>query len=245
MFDDRDGSGPRGIELRNELECRIGVVDVIVGELLALHLPFGRDPAATLSRRVECGGLMRIFAIAQARSKLAGERAISWRGKPHFRREPIRDHRVIDGGARKCFLREFLAQFPGRATTVRSQFAEDLGVIAGVHDDRDVAVILGGGTNHSRAADVDIFDAIGETGAPPDRRLERIEIHHEKIDRRDAMRQHRRHMFWIFPYGQKPAMDLRMQSFHPSVKEFGKPGQIGDIADRQTSIGKHLARAAG
>ena len=45
-------------------------------------------------------------------------------------------------------------------------------------------------------------------------------------------------MFRIFPDRQKPAMDLRMQGFHPPIQEFGKPSQIGDIADLQTSIGK-------
>jgi hypothetical protein len=57
------------------------------------------------------------------------------------------------------------------------------------------------------------------------------------------MRQHRRLVFRIFPYRQKPAMDFWVQGFHPPIQEFGKPGQIGDIADRQTGIGKRRSRA--
>src|SRR5208283_5928577 len=86
---------------------------------------------------------------------------------------------------------------------------------------------------------------IGEGSTAADRCLERIKIDHEEIDRRDAMRQHRRLMFRVFPYCQKTAMNLRMQRFHSPIHEFRKAGDIGDIADRKTSVGQRLAGAAG
>ena len=128
---------------------------------------------------------------------------------------------------------------------MRLQFAEDLGVIAGVDDDHNIVVILGAGADHRRAADVDIFDAIGERRTPLYRRLERIKIDHEEIDRRDAMRQHHCLVFGVFPDCQKPAMNFWMQGFDPPIQELRKAGQIGDFAGRKPSFGKCGARAAG
>ncbi len=44
MFDDRDGGAFVRIEFGDEIEGRVGVGDIIVGEFLALHLP-GRGEA--------------------------------------------------------------------------------------------------------------------------------------------------------------------------------------------------------
>ena len=48
------------------------------------------------------------------------------------------------------------------------------------------AVDLGGGTDHGRAADVDLLDA-GGNGIGGDGGLEGIEVDHDQIDRREAM----------------------------------------------------------
>jgi len=60
VFDDHHGGL---IELGDALECRVGIVQVIVRKLLALRLPRGghaRARAADVERRV----LMRVFAVA-------------------------------------------------------------------------------------------------------------------------------------------------------------------------------------
>ena len=245
MLDDRTGGGPAWIEFSGKLECRVGVVDIVVGELLALHLSRRCNAGGDGPRVIEGGALMRVLAIAQAQSELAAESPVGRGGEIHFLREPVRDCRIIHGRPRECFLRELLAQLPRRGAAMRRHFGEEQLVIAGIDDNRDIVVILGGGADHRRAADVDIFDAIVERSAAGDRCLERIKIHDKDIDRRDAMRQHRCLMFGVFPYRQKPAVNFRMQGFHPSVHEFREAGQFGDLADRQTCIGKHLPCAAG
>ena len=73
MLDDHAGGGAVRIELGNAFIGGVGVVDVVVGELLALHLTGGRDAKALARRAIECRGLVRILAVSQRFSQLAGE----------------------------------------------------------------------------------------------------------------------------------------------------------------------------
>src|ERR1700712_6094398 len=59
-----DNSDRRAVELGHALERRVGVVQVVVGQLLALHLHRRRDPAS-LARYIERRRLMRILTVAQ------------------------------------------------------------------------------------------------------------------------------------------------------------------------------------
>src|ERR1700730_17094563 len=113
------------------------------------------------------------------------------------------------------------------------QFGKDLGIIRPVDNNHDIVKIFRGSANHCRAADVDIFDALSKGSLTGERRLERIKIYNEEVDRRDAMRQHSRLVFGIFADRKKPTMDSWVQSFHPSVQEFRKAREIGNIADRK------------
>src|SRR4029077_12681969 len=63
VLDDDAGSGAVGVELGDALIGGIGVVDVVVGQFLALQLP-GRGNAGTLvGRAIEGRGLVRILAV--------------------------------------------------------------------------------------------------------------------------------------------------------------------------------------
>ena len=64
-----------------------------------------------------------------------------------------------------------------------------------------------------------------------DGRLERIEVDHEKIDRRDAVRRHRGCMLRIVAHREQAAMHLRMQRLHPAVHHFRKAGELADVHD--------------
>ena len=63
MFDDRDGGRGVGIELGDQLEGGVRIVEIVVGEFLALDLPGGGDAGALLRGPVERGPLMWILAI--------------------------------------------------------------------------------------------------------------------------------------------------------------------------------------
>ena len=125
MLDDRTSGGPRGIEFGGKLESRVGVIDIVVGKLLALHLSCRCNAGALVSRPIESGALMRVLAITQAQSQAAAERPVGRGGEIHFTREPIRDRRIIHGGAREGFLRKLLAQLPGRGAAMRRQFGKE------------------------------------------------------------------------------------------------------------------------
>jgi hypothetical protein len=66
----------RRIELGDAFVSGVGVVDVVVGELLALRLPRGRDAEARVGRAIERRRLVRVLAVAQFLDQPAAEGAI-------------------------------------------------------------------------------------------------------------------------------------------------------------------------
>src|SRR4051812_17429813 len=103
MLDDDDG-WIAGAEFGDELERGIGVVEIVVAELLPLHLFCLSDAARRWAdRQIERSLLMRVLPVAQAHLELAGP---SPRLRPALalvgEREPLRDRRVISGGQRVC-----------------------------------------------------------------------------------------------------------------------------------------------
>ena len=172
-----------GIEFGHGLIGGVGVVDVVVGKLLALHLPGGRDAGALLGRAVEGCRLVRILAVAHHLGDGAAERAegrrrvvelgrrTSWRSPR--RRRPCAHRPSARGGGAGCSV---------TGAVIGRQVVEHGRVIGAVHHHRHVAVVLGGGADHRRAADIDVLDAIVIGPASRHRRLERIEIDHQEVD---------------------------------------------------------------
>ena len=110
-------------------------------------------------------------------------------------REPVRDRGVIGGGAGIGLCREAPAQRQRGRAVVGGELVEHRLIVRRFDDDGDVVMVLRRGADHRGAADVDILDAVLETSAFVDGRLERIEVDDEQIDRRDAVRLHRLGMF--------------------------------------------------
>src|SRR3546814_12369847 len=68
VLDDDDG-GRSVAELADQLQRRIRIVEVVVGKLLALHLPgLGDAGRCRTHGQIERGFLMRVFAIADRKS---------------------------------------------------------------------------------------------------------------------------------------------------------------------------------
>ena len=80
VFDDDDGRRARRIEFRDAFEGGVGVVDIVVGELLALRLPRRGDAGPRLAGQIEARRLMRIFAVAHRLGETAAEGAPGRRG---------------------------------------------------------------------------------------------------------------------------------------------------------------------
>ena len=62
VLDDGDGRRAGRFELAGQLERRVGVVDVVVGQLFALQLARRSDAGALLAGAVETCLLMRVLA---------------------------------------------------------------------------------------------------------------------------------------------------------------------------------------
>ncbi len=244
MLDDHTSRAAPG-KLRDAFVGGVGVVDVVVGELLALYLPCGRDTWTLLGCAIERRALVRILAVAQRLGELAAERPIGGRDVAKLVCEPVRDRRIVGSGASVGLLRQRLAQGKRGGAAILFQFVEHTRVIVGVDHDRHVIMVLRRGTDHRRAADVDILDAVVEGRAFRDGRLERIEIDHQQVDRCDAVLLHRRRMLCVFANRQQPAMHLRMQRLDAPVHHFGKPGQVGDVAHCETCLRNRLCGAPG
>ena len=65
MLDDGDGRRLRRIELGDQFVRRVGVVEIVVGERLALYLLGSGDTEALLRRLIERRPLVRVLAVAQ------------------------------------------------------------------------------------------------------------------------------------------------------------------------------------
>ena len=75
VFDDRAGRAVRRVEFADQLESGIGVVDVVVGQLLALMLARGGDAGPGRAIGVEGRLLVRVLAVAQRLRERAAEDA--------------------------------------------------------------------------------------------------------------------------------------------------------------------------
>jgi len=106
-------------------------------------------------------------------------------------------------------------------------------------------MVLGGGADHGRAADVDVLDAVLVNLSCRGGGLERVEVDDQKIDRRDAVGQHGRLMLRVRPHPQKAAVNGRMQRLDAPVHHLREAGEVGDLLHGQARVGERLMRAAG
>ena len=233
------------IELGDAFVGRVGIVDVVVGELLALHLARGGDAETDVRRAIERRRLVRVLAVAQWLDQPAAERAIAGRDVVDLLGEPIGDRRIVGRRARKSLGGELAAQLQRRHAAVGFEFRNERGVIARLDRDRDVGMVLRRGADHRHAADVDVLDAGGEIAAARGGGFERIQTDRQNIDRADAVRAHRLGMGGIVAHGEKPAMHRRMQRLDPAIHHFGESGQFADVEYLEAGVAQRFAGTAG
>ena len=244
MLDDRDAStrqvvdhAPRGV----------GVHEVVVGELLTLKLLEGCQARRVL-RACEDRGLVRVLAVAQ-RDFLGGEPP----GDPvqqqarlegEVARQRLGDRGVVGGGVAE----RLDGQAPPERFGVRTrpECVEHCVVVVGIHDDRDVAVVLGGGSDKRRAADVDVLDHLvrGHAGSRGGCR-ERVEVHGHQGDGRDAPVLEDGAVLRIVQVGENPGEDLRVERLDSAPENLRRAGQLADLADLNSCKAQRLCRAAG
>ena len=93
-------------------------------------------------------------------------------------------------------------------------------------------MVLGGGPDHRRTADVDLLDHLGVLGAAPCRRaLERVQVHADQVDERDVLPLGGAEMHGVVAYGQQPAIELGVKRLDTTVHDLRKAREILDRAN--------------
>ena len=155
MLDDRHR---RRVELGHAFERRIGVVQVVVGEFLALHLHRGRD-AGPLAGDVERRRLVRVLAIAQRLTQRAGDREPSRKGLAAPLGEPGGDRRIVGSRPSVCLAGQTAAQRE-RGAAMPRHLIEHCRVLVRLGQHGDEIMVLRRGADQRRTADVDVLDAL-------------------------------------------------------------------------------------
>ena len=192
---------------------------------------------------------MGVLAIAQGLAQQSAQGAAARRFGfailGQFVREPVGHRRVISRGAGISPLRQGAAKLQGGGAIMRRHFVQHGFIVFDIHHHGHPIMVLGGGTGHGWATDIDILDSGFEIGATRHRGLERIKIADQKIDAFDAMGAHRLGMILLVAQRQKAAMHIGMQRLHPPVHHLGEIRDLGDIGHLEPRIAQRLGGAAG
>ncbi len=110
------------------------------------------------------------------------------------------------------------------------QFFDESGIIGDAGDDGDVFKVFGGGADHGRAADVDVFNEVAEGDAGlSSGLLEGVEIDDHHVDGLDAVRGDGGFVLGIAANVEQAAVDLGMQGLDAAIEHLGKAGQFADV----------------
>ena len=238
---ERDAEGL--LEIAQDVQGRIGILYIIVGQFLPLDLlREGQGEGRRFQGRVEVGGLVRILAVAERLPEVIFQEEL-------LRQPGLRPH--VRGDAGVVFRRmgiglggEFEPRLRG-GRAVFAEFGEDGPIVGGIADDGHVAPVLGGAPDHRRPADVDVFyglfqgDALLRDGLP-----ERIQVHADEVDGFDAVLGEGLHVGGQFPAGEDAPVDLRVQGLHTAVEDLREAGDFADSDGFHTLPLEELLRPA-
>ena len=125
------------------------------------------------------------------------------------------------------------------------QFCQNFLVIARISHNAHKFVIFSSRPDHRGATNINILNTILKRRVITAHRLnKRVKIDHQHINIANPVRFLRRNMGIIITSRQQPTMNCRMQSLHPSIHDFRKPGMIRHIRNIQPRIFQQLRRTA-
>src|SRR5690606_25664316 len=246
VLDDDTGRVGKGF---HTFQRRIGVGHVVVAQFLALELFGGGDTGFfRVALGVESSALVRVLAVThvldlhELGAEGAGEVGIVViRGTPA---QVIGNGAIVAGSVLEGVRGEGEAGAGGELAVVVRRLWQNRAAGGGVQNSGDIGVVLGGGANHGRAADVDVLDGGGQVAVRVGHGvLERVQVHHHHIDGVDAVLSHDGVVGAAT--AQNAAVDFRVQGFDPAIRHFRETGVIGHFGDRYVVFLEQAEGSAG
>ncbi len=134
----------------------------------------------------------------------------------------------------------------GAGAAMLGDIPDHAGVIIGIGDNGDEIMILGGGADHGRAADIDILHQIITAGIRPRQGGGKgVEVDNHQINRADPASLHISAVAGIVTAGQNPAMDRRMQGLDAAIHHLGGTRDIRNRGHVNALIRQQPGRPAG
>ena len=161
-------------------------------------------------------------------------------GRDHPPGECLGDPGVVRRGVRERFERELAPQaVVGPLAALERR--EDVAVAGRRGHDRDVGVVLRGGPDHRRPADVDLLDELIDRDARPlERGGERVEVDDHELERGDRGVHELPAVVLAPAIGQETRVDPRMEGLDPPIEHLGRAGHGRHVGDRQAR--RHAGR---
>ena len=233
-----DGDGRLG-KLAHQAGRRRDIKDVVEGKFLTVEL---LEVVKEVS--IQFGLLVRVLTVAET----SGERKLEGDGFTGGALviEVGTDGAIVGAGGREGLHRKAGAKFGGRRAVAQTHGLENTGVVGGIDDDGDRAVVFGSTADHGWAADIDLLDGLLKGDALLRNGLfEGVKIHADQVDRQDAVCGSLGLMLFIIAEEEKAAVDLRDQGLHAAIHHFREAGVVGDFPDGNAGRGDRLGCAAG
>ncbi len=210
-------------ELENRLPGGIGVHDVDVREVEPVQL-LGVDDAppgqADPLLAVEGGLLVGVLPVAQLQGLVQGH-GHSLGERTLVPAQVLDDGGVVVRGVLERLLGQATAELQGNAAGVslsRPHAVKRLGVVSRVDEDEDEGIVLGGGADDGRPADVDLLQALVVAGAGGHRLDEGVEVHADQVYGGDVTAPQVLHVLGHVPAGQDAAVEDGMDALDATAQ---------------------------
>ena len=231
-------------ELFHALQRRIGIGDVVIRESFTLNLGCGSNGGFFhILFYIEGSLLVAVLAVThiQLLNEVQVQRA--WEATGGFfaftvvsrnhAAEVVGNHAVVGGSVFEGFDGEVETGCKRQRSFVGIHLFNNGVVVAALHHDCDIFMVLGGGAHHRWAADIDVLYRIFQRAAfTSDGLGERIQVNNHHIDRLDLMFFH--NGIVLAATAQNATMYFRMQGLHASIHHLRETGVIGNFGYRQT-----------